>query len=100
MTDVRKLYCDESGFTGPDLLNRDQKYFCYSSVLIDPSHAAELVTKVRVDHKLQGDELKGSQLLKNSRGRKAALQIFEAAYSMSVSSMADKRFSLAGKLYE
>ena len=66
MADTRKLYCDESGFTGPDLLNADQPYFVYSSVLIDPKHAAELVQQVRADYKLQGNELKGSRLLKSS----------------------------------
>ena len=39
------LYCDESGFTGQDLLNADQRYFSYASVLIDQVEASELVAQ-------------------------------------------------------
>jgi len=93
------LYCDESGFTGQDLLNADQRYFSYGSVLIDPAEADEIVAQVKTDFPL-GKELKGSQMLSNSPGRKAAELIFEKVGERSRVVVADKRFALAGKLYE
>jgi Protein of unknown function (DUF3800) len=94
------LYCDESGFTGPDLLNNDQPFFSYGSVLIDPVEASELVSKARQDFRLQSNELKGSRMLDSSPGRKAARYLFEQLATRSITTVMDKRFSLAGKLYE
>src|SRR6266478_1049068 len=93
------LFCDESGFTGQDLLNPDQLYFSYSSVLIDPLEADEIVAKAKVDYPL-GNELKGSRMLSNSPGRKAAEFIFDKIVERSITVVADKRYALAGKLYE
>jgi hypothetical protein len=93
------LFCDESGFTGQDLLNPDQPYFGYSSVLIDPLEADEIVAQVKTDYPL-GKELKGSRMLSNSPGRKAAEFIFDKVVGRSITVVADKRYALAGKLYE
>lgn len=93
------LFCDESGFTGQDLLNPDQRYFSYSSVLIDSAEANEIVTQVKTDYPL-GKELKGSRMLGNSPGRKAAEFIFDKVAARSITVVADKRYALAGKLYE
>jgi hypothetical protein len=54
---VLTIFCDESGFTGQDLLNPDQPYFSYSSVLIDPEEAQQLVAQATADFRL-GNELK------------------------------------------
>jgi hypothetical protein len=96
---MTNLFCDESGFTGQDLLNQDQPYFSYSSVLIDPLEADEIVAQVKADFPL-GKELKGSRMLSNSPGRKAAAFIFDKLAHRSITVVADKRFALAGKLYE
>jgi hypothetical protein len=93
---MTNLFCDESGFTGQDLLNRDQPYFSYSSVLIDPLEADEIVAQVKADFPL-GKELKGSRMLSNSPGRKAAEFIFDKLAHRSITVVADKRFALAGK---
>lgn len=53
---MTNLFCDESGFTGQDLLNPDQQYFSYSSVLMNPLEAGEIVAQVRTDFPL-GKEL-------------------------------------------
>lgn len=97
---MQTLYCDESGFTGPDLLNKAQPYFSYGSVLIEPLEASELVAKTQKDFRLQGNELKGSRMLNSSSGRKAALYLFRELSTHSITTVLDKRFSLAGKLYE
>lgn len=93
------LFCDESGFTGQDLLNPDQRYFSYSSVLIDPVEADEIVAQLKIDYPL-AKELKGSRMMGNSPGRKAAEFIFDKVAARSITVVADKRYALAGKLYE
>jgi len=65
------VYCDESGFTGNQLSNRDQRYFAYASVAIEPQRGDELVAQTVRDFKLRWSELKCSRLLKNSPGRNA-----------------------------
>jgi hypothetical protein len=96
---VLTMFCDESGFTGQDLLNPDQLYFSYSSVLIAPEEAEQIVSQAKVDFRL-GDELKGSRMLGSSLGRRGAEFVFEKLVDRSITVVADKRFALAGKLYE
>jgi len=45
-------------------------------------------------------EWKGSKMLKTRRGREAALAVFEAVRNRSITTVVDKRFALAGKLFE
>jgi hypothetical protein len=97
---MEQIFCDETGFTGPDLLNPDQKYFGYASVRIDSQEATELVDRVRAEHPLQMPEWKGSKMLKTRRGREAALAVFEAVQDRSITTVVDKRFALSGKLFE
>jgi Protein of unknown function (DUF3800) len=96
---VLTLFCDESGFTGQDLLNPDQPYFSYSSVLIEPQEAEEIVVQAKADFRL-GNELKGSRMLSSSPGRRAAEFIFDKVVERSITVVANKQFALAGKLYE
>jgi hypothetical protein len=38
---MEQIFCDETGFTGPDLLNPGQKYFGYASVRMEAQEASE-----------------------------------------------------------
>jgi hypothetical protein len=68
MTEVHTIYFDESGFTGNDLLNDDQPVFVYASVAIEPSQAEDIIAEMISRFRLQGDELKGSNLVGHTRG--------------------------------
>ena len=68
-------------------------------MLIDQAEASEIVAQAKRDFPL-GNELKGSQMLSNGPGRRAAEFIFEKVGDRSRVVVADKRFALAGKLYE
>jgi hypothetical protein len=70
--DILDIFCDESGFTGQNLLNPDQRFFAYGSVAISPTEAAEVVAQTIRDFRLQGNELKGKNLLRHPSGGKAA----------------------------
>lgn len=95
-----EIYCDESGFTGENLLNRDQRFFAYGTVAIKHDEARDLVARTISDYRLQGQELKGKNLLSHSRGRKAALSLIDQLGSRSQVAIVHKEFALACKLFE
>jgi hypothetical protein len=95
-----EIYCDEAGFTGENLLNPSQRYFGYGSVAISAADASDLVSRTMRDFKLQGPELKGKNLLKYARGRKAIVSVINELGSNAQVVIADKEFVLACKLHE
>jgi hypothetical protein len=95
-----RIFCDEAGFTGNNLLDSAQEVFVFAGVAIEGERAAELVEKTLCDFKLQGKELKGSRLLKTDSGRAAITSVIEecAAGTRLVSHL--KKFALACKFFE
>jgi hypothetical protein len=93
------IYCDESGFSGNNLADDGTPYFVFASLKINPDTATDLVAQLKTDYKLQG-ELKGANLTKHNRGRKALGQLVKSCANFSKIAMADKKFALAGKLFE
>lgn len=71
----QKIYFDESGFTGNNLLAPDQRYFAYASVATDDNEAALFVSELVAKYGIQGGELKGSKLVRFNKGRKAIDEI-------------------------
>lgn len=94
------IFCDESGFAGQHLSNPDQRYFAYGSVAIAPDEASNLVAKTIRDFRLQGTELKGKNLLRNSPGRKAATAVVEELGDRAQVVVVQKKYALACKLFE
>ena len=97
---AQKIYFDESGFTGNNLLNEKQNYFAYGSVATNPDEAKEVVARIMKQYGVQGGELKGKNLVKYNRGRRAMDDIlthFEGRVKISIS---DKKYALAGKFFE
>lgn len=94
-----RLFCDESGFTGPDLLG-PSPYFTYASVAIEDDEAKELVQRIIRDYRVQGLELKGRKLLQFARERRAVADIFNVVEGRVRTAVFEKRFALACKLYE
>ncbi|WP_186229950.1 DUF3800 domain-containing protein [Burkholderia gladioli] len=96
----QKIYFDESGFTGNNLLHPDQKFFAYASVATSDDEAEEFVRRVIEKYGVQGGELKGSKLVKFARGRKVIDEILERFGGKIKISISDKKFALACKLFE
>ena len=96
----QKIYFDESGFTGNNLLHPQQRHFAYASVATDDEEAKGFVEHLIARHRIQGGELKGSKLIRFNRGRKAideVISTFEKRLKVSIS---DKKFALACKFHE
>lgn len=97
---VKTVYCDESGFTGENLLQEEQPYFVYSAVAIDEDEAEEIVKETIERHRIKATELKAGQLLKRPRGRQAMMDVVGRIVPNSSVAVFHKRYSLAGKMFE
>ncbi len=94
------IFCDESGYTGPDLLDPQDPYFSFASVAITPDEASELVNRIIRDYGIQGGELKGRRLLKFVKGRRAIAEILDNLHGRFKVALFEKRFALACKFFE
>ena len=97
---VQKIYCDEAGFTGENLLNDDQPFFTFASVAIDEQSASELVSRVIREYNVQGGELKSGRLVRYSKGRRAIFDILDALEGRVQVFFAHKKYALACKFFE
>jgi Protein of unknown function (DUF3800) len=96
----QRIYFDESGFTGNNLLHPDQNFFAYGSVATTDDEAKEFVLYLIRKYGIQGDELKGSRLVKFSKGRKAIDEIFKHFQGRLKVSISNKKYALACKFFE
>jgi hypothetical protein len=94
------IFCDEAGFTGNNLLDRDQEVFVYVGLAIDPERAQALVEQTVRDFQIQGNEIKGSRLLKTESGRTAVTKILKTCVSDTRTVYHWKTYALACKIFE
>lgn len=94
------IYFDESGFTGNNLLNAEQSVFSYASIVSDHQEVTDLASSVISRYRINTGELKGSRLLKNSKGKKAVSQILSSLNGRMKVSVSNKKYALAGKFFE
>ena len=93
------IYCDESGYTGYNLLVEEQPYFVYSALNIEEKEADTFRNYLKDKYKLQGN-LKGNNLVQSTPGQKAISELY-AAYSKQVKLVFHhKKYSLACKYFE
>lgn len=100
MTSAQTIYFDESGFTGNNLLDPDQPVFVYAGVALDPADAFSLHSEVISRVRLQGEELKGMNLVQSAQGKEAISWLLSACKENALITVSNKNFALAGKFYE
>lgn len=100
MNDIQTVYFDESGFTGNNLLNPDQPVFVYAGVAIAPDHASYLQSEILSRFRIQGNELKGKNLVGQNQGRKAISWLLNEVKDSTCIAVSNKKYALAGKFYE
>jgi hypothetical protein len=93
------IFCDEAGITGNNLLDPEQRHFAFASVNIAEAMAEELVAQIIQDHRLQGDELKGSQLVKGVHGQRAIDALITACIDHVHLSFYNKKYAIACEFY-
>ncbi len=97
---VRNIYCDESGYTGRDLLSTTQPYFVYSACYLEEDVLQEikkLIGKYRIE---QGQEVKGIQFVNTSKGQKAIKELFDNFSEYFKVVYHEKNYALASKIIE
>lgn len=94
------LYFDESGFTGENLLSKEQNTFAYGSVNIQPDKAQELVSRIIEKYKIQNTELKAVKLIRRNKGKQAILEMLNEISNNIKISVHDKKFALSGYFFE
>ena len=97
---IQEIYCDESGYSGNNLIDRDSPIFAYASVAVNHEEATEYVNNIIKKYKLQGGELKGRNLLKSSKGKKVIPEILSTFKDRIKVGIYHKKFNLACKFYE
>ena len=94
------IFCDEAGFTGNNLLDKEQEVFAFAGISVSEDRAAETVERTLRDFKLQGTELKGSRFLKTENGRRAISALLKK-YAPDARVVAHlKNYALAAKFFE
>jgi hypothetical protein len=94
------LHFDESGFTGNNLLHKQQKIFCYASVECSHEEAEAFTNYIIQKYKIQNNEIKGCNLLKGVRGKRAIDEIVQNYRGRFKISVSEKKYALAGKFFE
>ena len=72
----QKIYFDESGFTGNNLIHPQQEIFAYASIATNDDEAKSFVNYLIKKYNVQYGELKGKNLIKYNKGRKLIDEIF------------------------
>lgn len=94
------LACDEAGFTGPDLLAKDQRYFAFASISISDDEAWLLIEAARKAHPVQMPELKASKLMASNQGRRLIAHLVENLSGRFAINAHDKLLALCGWVFE
>lgn len=100
MDDTLEIYCDESGYTGPDLLQDQQPHFSYAGVAVSLEEARDLIARIRRDHLIANPELKATDLIRTETGLHAILDVLKAVEGRFVFVFFHKRLGLCGKVFE
>jgi hypothetical protein len=96
-----RLYIDESGYTGENLLDAEQPTFVLASLVISDDAASQLARQV-FPH-VKAAELKHSSLVKRPQGRQMVLQFLKALRPVSKGAatfIVHKEFCVVAKLVD
>jgi hypothetical protein len=97
---VATVYCDESGFSGPNLYHDSAPYFVYASVAIEPDEAQDVVDRIKGFYAHFQGEVKFASLFKKEQGQAALTWLLNEHRSRARVWHADKKFATAGKFFE
>lgn len=93
------IYCDEAGYTGYNLLEKNQPYFVYAALNIEDEQANSFVDRMKAKYHLQG-EPKGTNWIKSNKGRKAIIELFENHVENVRAVFYHKKYALSCKYFE
>lgn len=97
---VKNVYFDESGFTGNNLLSKDQPFFSYAAVVTDDEESKQFVDYIINKYSIAAEELKGSTLVNSKRFQPAVDEILNHFRGRMRVVVNEKKYALSGKFFE
>ena len=98
---MRKIYFDEAGNSGNNLLDKEQPLFCYLGFEDCDSNTIEDFYSLKRKYKYKTDlEVKAASLSKSVTGQKFLIELWEKFGNHVKFVMHDKKFALACKMFE
>ncbi|MFP1908970.1 DUF3800 domain-containing protein [Lonsdalea quercina] len=97
---VKNIYFDESGFTGNNLLSKEQPFFSYAAVITDDIESKEFVEYIMQKYSINSGELKGSTLVNSRRLQPAVDEILNRFRGRMRAVVNQKKYALSGKFFE
>lgn len=97
---VKNIYFDESGFTGNNLLSREQPFFSYAAVITDDIESKDFVEYIMQKYSVNSNELKGSTLVNSRRFQPAVDEILNHFKNRMRVIINQKKYALSGKFFE
>ncbi|WP_329906061.1 DUF3800 domain-containing protein [Serratia quinivorans] len=97
---VKNVYFDESGFTGNNLLSKDQPFFSYAAVVTDDIESKKFVEYIMQKYSINADELKGSTLVNSRRFQPAVDELLNHFKGRMRVIVNQKKYALSGKFFE
>lgn len=101
MSVLHNIFVDESGYTGPNLLDSDQPVLAVASLRCDDAKCEDF--KVRIFGGSTSAELKYSSLSKSTKGRKKVIRLLRELADMPEIvkvALAHKKYALVGKMVD
>jgi hypothetical protein len=98
--EIVEIACDESGFTGSDLLQPSQRVFGYASVNIGDAEAFEIIQEARSRYSVQMPELKSAQLLRTANGKRIIGHVVQSCRNRFAVIVHDKLLALCAWVFE
>ncbi|MFN8195643.1 MAG: DUF3800 domain-containing protein [Nocardioidaceae bacterium] len=95
-----EVACDESGFSGTNLLDPSTPVFTHASVDLRADEAAALLDSLRSRHRWSIDELKSGQLLRSPHAVEARARLLGSLSGRAHVVVVDKEFFLATRVVD
>ncbi len=95
-----EVACDESGFSGTNLLHSTTPVITHASVSLDVGEAVGLITALRSGFRFSAHELKSRQFLRRPRAREALEWFLAALKGRAHVHLIDKEFFLVTRIVD
>lgn len=97
---IKNVYFDESGFTGNNLLSKEQPFFSYAVVVSDDEESKEFVEHIIKKYNIAAAELKGSTLVNSRKLQPAVDELLTHFRGRMRAVVNQKKYALSGKFFE
>lgn len=100
------VYCDESGNSGPNYLDKSQPYYVLGGWFVPNARIVEVTVAIetfRAKYFSQREELKAAAVLRNDQSKRRCVELFNTLGRLCcvpIYLVAEKRYCVAGKIVE